>query len=589
MYNSKVTGMPVIDEDLRKALELADENNLPHHRFNIYILISKRYSWNAKYLTAIEYANKAYTIADSLNDDLKRAAALQELGNNFRKVNDNSRALKFHTLELELAENKNDTFLIHCSYNGIGNVYFEYKDYPKAIDYFHKSLQYLKTDPPNILGDAINSNLLGESWLYLGNTDSAMYYMIRSFEANVKLGSNLGKGICYNGFGLIYQKKKEDDKALTAFNKALKLFKAPEDIYYIAMAHYNIGNTYLRTDDLKKAKSHLNLAGEYSEKIGNKSFAVKALKQLMEVYDDLNLSDKALKTAMQVIAYEDSITKEMQRQDIEAMKLIYNAEKQKSEILILQQKQKLAELKLERQKFLTIIIAGIAIILLLAGIFIYRQNQLRNKLKETGLKQQLLRSQMNPHFIFNSLGTIQNFMYNNETKKAAFYLGSFSSLMRAILNNSREELITVEEEIKTLKDYLELQKMRLGFSFKVNCSNDIDTEFTLIPPMLIQPFVENAIKHGIKDMGEDGRIEVTFSKKDDRLIVSVEDNGVGVNYGSTPEKDHKSLALKIFKERISYLSVYFKKDVNYKISDKSETNSGKKGTTVIVDLPLIVD
>ena len=589
MYNSKVTGMPIIDEDLRKALELADENNLPHHRFNIYILMSKRYSWNAKYLTAIEYANKAYTIADSLNDDLMRAAALQELGNNFRKVNDNSRALKFHTQELELAENKNDTFLIHCSYNGIGNIYFEYKDYPKAIDYFHKSLQYLKTDPPNILGDAINSNLLGESWLYLGNPDSAMYYMIRSFDANVKLGSNLGKGICYNGFGLIYQKKKEYDKALTAFNKALKLFKDPEDTYYIAMAHYNIGNTYIKTGDLKKANFHLNLAGQYSEKIGNKSFAVKALKKLMSVYDDLNLSDKALKTGMKVIAYEDSITKEMQRQDIEAMKLIYNAEKQKREILILQQKKKLTELELERQKFLIIIIAGIAVILILAGIFLYRQNRLRNKLKEAGLKQQLLRSQMNPHFIFNSLGAIQNFMYNNETKKAAFYLGSFSSLMRAILNYSREELITVEEEIKTLKDYLELQKMRLGFSFNVNCSNDIDTEFTLIPPMLIQPFVENAIKHGIKDMGKNGKIEVTFSKKDDRLIVSVEDNGVGVNYGSTPEKDHKSLALKIFKERISYLSVYFKKDIIYQISDKSETNSDEKGTIVIVYLPLIVD
>ena len=122
MFNSKVAGKHVIDKNLRKASELADENNLPHYRFNIYILMSKRYSWNAKYLTAIEYANKAYTIADSLNDDLKRAAALQELGNNFRKVNDNSRALKFHTLELELAENKNDTFLIHCSYNGIGNV-----------------------------------------------------------------------------------------------------------------------------------------------------------------------------------------------------------------------------------------------------------------------------------------------------------------------------------------------------------------------------------------------------------------------------------------------------------------------------------
>ncbi|NPA35988.1 MAG: hypothetical protein GXO47_03970 [Chlorobi bacterium] len=578
----------VIDKNISEALNVAETNGLKRKIFSINILIAKRYSGKAKYSTAIKYANKALLIANELNDDLLKAEALQEMAVYFRKINENSRALKLHTQALDYAENVKDTFLIHCSYNGIGNIYFEYKDYEKAIDYFHKSLNFLGKNPPNILGDAINSNLLGESWLYMGNTDSAMYYLVRSFEANVKLGSPMGKGICYNGFGLIYKKKKEYSKAIESFKKAITFFDFPGDAYYIAMAHYNLGETYLEMQKLRKAEFHLSKANELSSLIGNKRFVIDALIQLAKLNEQMGLYHKACENSMKALDYKDSITKEIQKQETEAMKVLYKAEKQEREIIILKQRNQLVELDYARQKYIMIIIIGLTIMLLSAGLFIYRQKRLKTRLKETGLQQRLLRAQMNPHFIFNSLGAIQNFMYKNETKKAAFYLGSFSSLMRSILNNSRAELITLEEEIRTLSDYLELQKMRLGFNYSINCSEDIDREFTLIPPMLLQPFVENAIKHGIKDMAEKGLIKVSFVLRNNKIVITIDDNGVGINYGSTPEKDHKSIALKIFKERISFLSNYLKKEIIYQIIDKSETKSGERGTMIIVELPLIM-
>ncbi len=578
------------DEYIGEAIRLSEKSRVFDKQFQINIIISKRYFRNAKYSDAIRYANNALNIANKLNDDLRKAEAIQEIAVNFRKINDNSRALKLHTQALELAESVNDTFLIHCSYNGIGNVYFEYKDYPRAIEYFHKSLDYLGGMRSNFLGEAINSNLLGESWLYMGNADSAMYYMIRSYDANMKIGSNLGKGICYNGFGLIYKKKKEYKKAITAFNKAIDFFESPSDIYYIAMGHFNLGETYLDMNQLKKAEFHLNMANELSDQIGNKSFAVEALMQLAFLYNKLGISNKAFTISKKALAYKDSITNDMQHQEVEAMNVLYKSEKQSREIVILKQRNELTAHDYVRQKYISAIIISLAVILALIGIFIHRQNELKNRLNEIGLKQRLLRSQMNPHFIFNSLGAIQNFMYQSENKKASFYLGNFSSLMRAILVHSREELISLEEEIKTLNNYLELQKMRLGFNYEVTCDDSIDDEFTLIPPMLIQPFVENAIKHGVAEMNDKGKITVAFSKSGSNLKIVVDDNGVGINSaGNSGSENHRSLALEIFKERLLLLSNNNKKQVVYKIIDKSETNSNQSGTIVIVELPLILD
>jgi tetratricopeptide (TPR) repeat protein len=202
------TAVDVFDNNLKSAVEIAKKADNKKALFDIYIIVAQRLRNTSQYSKSVEILQKAVSIAEQINSDSLKAKVTHEMAVNFRRINDNAQALKYHIKALELAENANDTFLIHCSYNGIGNVYFDYKDYNKAINYFHKSLKYLRTKNVNLLGDAINSNLLGESWLFLGNTDSAMYYLKHSFGVNVKIGSKLGQAICYNGIGLVYYEKK---------------------------------------------------------------------------------------------------------------------------------------------------------------------------------------------------------------------------------------------------------------------------------------------------------------------------------------------------------------------------------------------
>jgi len=178
-------------------------------------------------------------------------------------------------------------------------------------------------------------------------------------------------------------------------------------------------------------------------------------------------------------------------------------------------------------------------------------------------------------------------MMKNDGRKAAFYLSSFSSLMRSILKNSREELITLQEEIQTIENYLNLHQLRLGekLSFSVSVSDELESESVVIPPMLVQPFVENAIIHGIEKMEKNGLISVTFGKENDQLKITVEDNGNGIEI-SAKKENHVSYALQIFKERVANLKKTTGADVFYHIGSREPADEKNPGTLVTLKLPL---
>ena len=194
---------------------------------------------------------------------------------------------------------------------------------------------------------------------------------------------------------------------------------------------------------------------------------------------------------------------------------------------------------------------------------------------------------MNPHFIFNSLGAIQSFMMKNDGRKAAFYLSSFSSLMRSILKNSREEWITLQEEKQMLENYLNLHQLRLGekLSFRVSVADDFEPESLILPPMLIQPFVENALVHGIEPLAENGQITISFSQENEQLKITVEDNGKGIENGERKE-NHTSYALRIFEERVANLKRTTGAEVDYHIGKRAVSDEQNPGTMVTVKLPL---
>ena len=248
-----------------------------------------------------------------------------------------------------------------------------------------------------------------------------------------------------------------------------------------------------------------------------------------------------------------------------------------------------AENKIKNQRIrLSIAIISALIILVAAAIFIMIMRKRNDKMAQDDLKQKLFRSQMNPHFLFNALGSIQNYMYKNETKKAAQFLGNFASLSRSILKYSSEESIDLEKEIETLKNYIELERMRMKdtFDYEIVLSNDLETEFIHVPPMMIQPFVENAIKHGFRDTQKDGKLRIEFEDKTEYIKVLIIDNGIGLNISNqSKNKDHESMSTSIFNQRMKYIRKKYPKIPELEIKDITDNKS--TGTKITIFLPVM--
>ena len=205
------------------------------------------------------------------------------------------------------------------------------------------------------------------------------------------------------------------------------------------------------------------------------------------------------------------------------------------------------------------------------------------------LEQKALQLQMNPHFIFNVLNGIKALGNSGNTKKLNTTVSQFAVLLRSILQNSRRQEISLSEEIETLKNYLELeQQLSINvFEYEIkSATKNIDIEEILIPPMLLQPFIENSIKHGFKGKNKDGKIVVNFEIKNNFLFCSITDNGIGFVQSQRLKTatNHKSVALKVTKERIKNLSKSSTIDIN-----ELKENNQIRGTKVAFKIPLKTD
>jgi len=235
----------------------------------------------------------------------------------------------------------------------------------------------------------------------------------------------------------------------------------------------------------------------------------------------------------------------------------------------------------------------ILVVIILLGLIITILTRRNTILKKNHhlliLQSQLFRSQTTPHFIFNSLMSIQTFLLDNKTEQASKYLVDFAKLIRSILKNTQKSLIPLEEEIESIKQYLRLEEMRFGDKFDVDIQVNIqfpnDIEF---PPMLIQPHIENAIIHGLLPASKKGQLLIAFSEVNKQLRILVEDNGVGRSVSALrPKNDkHKSMGIKMTKYRIKLIAKRFKRKIDFKIVDKIDKEGKAAGTIVefIMDL-----
>ena len=247
----------------------------------------------------------------------------------------------------------------------------------------------------------------------------------------------------------------------------------------------------------------------------------------------------------------------------------------------------------------------LATILIASAIFLFIYFRIETVRKEERRRSDLqkrignvellaLRSQMNPHFIFNTMSSIQHFIANNEPDEALKYLSRFAKLMRAIMGNTKQPSITIHDELETLKLYLELEAMRFAnkFEYSFHIDPGIDVNYEEIPSMLIQPYIENAIIHGLLPKSGNGKLTIDLTKKDNFIIATIEDNGVGRARARELNKSrlsqHRSLGMSITKERLSILNHLNKSEnrLNEEVTDLFDEKGSPAGTRVVIYMPV---
>lgn len=247
--------------------------------------------------------------------------------------------------------------------------------------------------------------------------------------------------------------------------------------------------------------------------------------------------------------------------------------------------------KFTQTVYFYLLLLFLTILIFVLTVFIrYRQLKHDIKLQRLALssEQKALRSQMNPHFIFNALNSIRRFIYETSIDKADFFLTRFAQLMRNVLDNSKYEFISLQQEIDTLKIYVELEKMRFdkSFDFKLLVDNRLNLSSTYIPPMIIQPIVENAIWHGISPLEKNGQLTISFEYLDNfSFCCIVDDNGIGRQRSAQISKNiktHKSTGISNLLERLNILNQISSIKIDLEIIDKYDQDNNPTGTKVII-------
>lgn len=231
---------------------------------------------------------------------------------------------------------------------------------------------------------------------------------------------------------------------------------------------------------------------------------------------------------------------------------------------------------------------------------IRHQQEALSKQKEASLLQKIsvmemtaLRSQMNPHFIFNCLNSIKSYALNNDTENVSLYLTRFSRLIRLVLENSQSERINLSVELETLRLYMEMEKLRFGdqFDFAIRLDNDLETDFIEVPPMLIQPYVENAIWHGLMHKRGKGNVRIEITQPVENLLhISIEDDGIGRAKASEIKSktavQKKSFGMKITSERLDIIRQLYDIDANVHIDDLFDVAGQPAGTKITLEIPV---
>ncbi|VXB89987.1 Tetratricopeptide repeat-containing protein [Chryseobacterium sp. 8AT] len=429
---------------------------------------------------------------------------------------------------IQISEKENNKQDLAASYSQMADVNIENKNIPKAEENLNTAYQISKEQAPQ-----------------------------QALAINQKLTN-------------FYVDNKDFDKAIEAKRSVLKENFVKENSQKKVEQIQELAEIYIKKNDPKEAIVLLKNAYDIALQKGHTLEAQKSVKKLDSLYNISENTDASVKLYRDFLGkLPDLVSKDRSLVD---NKILEDTEQRISQ---LEQEKKLKDELIRKKNIFNYSLIGVLVLLTVLIIFIFRTLK-KVQIKNKKIALQSLRREMNPHFIFNSLNSVNHFIATNNELEANQYLTKFSKLMRGVMENSSEDFIPFQQELDLLQNYLALEKTRFSdkFDYEIEVDESLNTQSLKVPGMLIQPFLENAVWHGLRYRTDKGFLSLKFEKNNDSLNIFIEDNGIGIEESKKQKTEHqksrKGRGMKNTLERIALLNDLYKQNIECKITDKKE-------------------
>lgn len=559
-------------DELKESLSTNDESKIAKNYENVAQNFIKKGD-NPK---AEEYLKKALTSYTKLNNN----TAISRVTRSLAKIQESQNKLKDASANYKMASeaaadketevlNKNDYNRVQASApivqreligSNISILEKENRKEELAEAYVQKAATSMQLNDKD---DAI------------GNLNQAIVYAKESPKKVIEIKNEIAK---------VYASKNQFDEAIAINKNLLAEAENKKDFETQIRQMQSLATLYFKKNEPENAIKSLQNAYKLATQKGNSTEVKKSLSALLAYYKDhgkdkesIALYDDFFKNFEQLIQSDSTLIDAKLFQVTEDK--IHQLEKEKS---------LKDELIAKKNAFNYFLIGAIGLLLIFFGLIAKALFSIKKKNKEIAL--QSLRREMNPHFIFNSLNSVNQFISQNKELEANKYLTNYSNLMRNMMENSNKDFVTISNEIEQLKKYLDLEHLRFQdkFDYKIEVDEALDTEAVFVPNMIIQPHLENAIWHGLRYRDEKGLLLLQFKLDNGKVVVIIDDNGIGLTKSNElktqNQKVHQSRGLTNTKERIALLNDLYKKEISFQIIEKE---SPETGTIVTIDFPLI--
>jgi len=631
-------GIKSADEAIELARTLVDSNKIAI----AYAYKGHNYSALGKDSAALKMYDAASDIRRLTNDKVGMARLIYNKGLVYFNQSDYLRANDANKEAYEVFKVEKDSFLMAKMLNSMGINYMYLSQYPQSLKaymdakviYEDLSLQdnleyanihanigllYAHLNKPELSeqfqklalqhfkklgfkeGEANSLTNLGRLSTEKGNTEVAIDLYHQAYDIMKLIHNERGMASALTNIGIAHVEEGRYQAAIPFFKQTQVIYEKLSNANNLAIVHDNLGECYLnlfeqsvKAADLDASLFHYRKSLENAKTANSVRLQYVANEGIAEALSKKGDYKNAFDYKSSSVVLRDSFLSTDKREEIAKLEAKYEYEGEKALLKAdFDKKQAIVKADLDKQQFISLMILLGAFFFLLAtgvGFVLYKKRRdalaakkvadFKAEVAETELKA--LRSQMNPHFIFNSLNSIRDYMHKNDMKAAEGYLMKFAKLTRSILENSEKNWITLEEDLELMKIYIEIESMRLRspIASKIEIDGDVDPENTLVPPMILQPFIENSIWHGVSQKEGMGELVIKVRTDGEFLICEVDDNGIGRQKSIEMKTTKKSMGLKITQSRLEILNRLKDKKGSFQVHDK------EVGTSVEVKLPL---